>query len=48
VDVPHRLARRVETGANLVLALLMAAALAFDAARAAKVNGPGPPAASAP
>jgi signal transduction histidine kinase len=42
VDVPGRLARRIETGANLALALLMAAALAFDAARAAKVNGQWP------
>jgi signal transduction histidine kinase len=42
VDVPHRLARRIETGANLALALLMAAALAFDAARAARVNGQWP------
>jgi hypothetical protein len=42
VDVPHRLARRIETGANLALALLMSAALAFDAARAARVNGQWP------
>jgi signal transduction histidine kinase len=42
VDVAQRLARRIETGANLALALLMAAALAFDAARAARVNGQWP------
>ena len=42
VDVPGRLARRIETGANLVLALVMAGALGFDAARAARVNGQWP------
>ena len=34
--------RRIETGAKLALALLMAAALAFDAARAVRVNGQWP------
>jgi signal transduction histidine kinase len=42
VQLLERLARRVEDGADVALALVLAAALAFDAARAAILSGQWP------
>jgi hypothetical protein len=42
VDMLERLARRVGTGANIALGVVMAAALAFDAFKIARVSGEWP------